>query len=66
MKARITMVFGPDGAVKTEVNGVKGKSCTGLTAFLDKEFGSGERRLKAEYYQLENVQACTNTGISPL
>lgn len=62
MKAKIIMTFDADGGVKTEVNGVKGRSCAGMTEFLDKEFRAEGRKLKGDYYQQENVLACTNSG----
>ncbi|MBF0243886.1 MAG: DUF2997 domain-containing protein [Planctomycetes bacterium] len=53
MRAKITVIFDQDGNSKIEVTGVKGKSCTDLTKFLEDGLGEGTRETKPEYLQTE-------------
>lgn len=55
----------PNGEVKIEVDGVKGKQCLPLTKFLEDALGTVEERdLKSEYYTvgetLKQVQKLQN------
>jgi len=48
----IKVIIGADGAVKIDVHGVKGVSCTELTAELEKGLGvTTEDKHTQEYYQ---------------
>lgn len=55
MAGEIIIVISPDGSsVKTEVQGIKGKSCEDVTKQLVKAFGEIEASSKTfEYYMQE-------------
>jgi hypothetical protein len=52
MSASITVTIKADGSVQYEAQGIKGKSCKELTAFLARGLsGTASEKLKSEYYQ---------------
>ena len=56
---KVTLLIEEDGSVKIDVDGVKGKACTLLTADVEKALGVVKNRTeKAEYRQL-NAQNTT-------
>jgi hypothetical protein len=56
MSASITVTIKADGSVQYEANGIKGKTCKDLTAFLAKGLaGTASEKLKSEYYQTATI-----------
>lgn len=55
---KVTLVIDKNGAVQIDVEGVKGKSCTDLTADVEDALGVVKNRTKkAEYHQLVSKEA---------
>ncbi len=51
-KIEIELLFTPEGEVRLETRGLKGKTCVEETAALEKALGSVKQREKtSEYYQ---------------
>lgn len=51
-KQEMEITIGPDGEVKIEVIGVKGRSCVDVSEFLEEALGDVvEREYTREYYQ---------------
>lgn len=51
-KIEIELLFTPDGQVRLETRGLKGKTCVTETEALEKALGKVEARTKtSEYYQ---------------
>lgn len=51
-KVEIELVFTPDGQVRLETRGLKGKTCLDETEALEKALGKVESRTRtAEFYQ---------------
>jgi hypothetical protein len=51
-RIEIELLFTPDGQVRLETRGLKGKTCVEETAALEKAIGKVERRTRtAEFYQ---------------
>jgi hypothetical protein len=63
-KIEIELLFTPDGQVRLETRGLKGKTCVEETAALEKAIGKVESRAKtAEYYQQPvGVKGTTRQG----
>ena len=58
-KIEIELVFTPEGEVRLETRGLKGKTCVEETEALERALGSVKQREKtSEYYQ----QATTTKG----
>ena len=58
-KIEIELVFTPEGEVRIETHGLKGKTCMAETESLEKALGTVKSRTKtSEYYQ----QATTTKG----
>lgn len=54
---KVTLLIAEDGAVQIDVEGVKGKTCTALTADVEKALGTVKSRTeKAEYHQLSTQE----------
>ncbi len=55
---KITLLVNEDGSVQLEVEGVKGKGCTELTADVEKALGTVTSvKKKAEYHQLGKTES---------
>jgi hypothetical protein len=51
-RIEIELVFTPDGQVRLETRGLKGKTCLAETEALEKAIGTVERRTRtSEFYQ---------------
>ena len=53
MGKRVELTIGKDGSVRREVFGFKGESCFKATEWLDKIYGTPEKTVKKESYNLE-------------
>jgi acylphosphatase len=53
---QIKIYIRPDGEVEISVEGVKGRECTKLTEFLERELGEvTDKELKPAYYERVTV-----------
>jgi acylphosphatase len=53
---QIKVYIRPDGEVEISVEGVKGRECTKLTEFLERELGEvTDKELKPAYYERATV-----------
>jgi hypothetical protein len=50
-KVEIELVFTPDGQVRLETRGLKGKTCMEETEALEKALGTVSRTRTSEFYQ---------------
>ena len=56
MQKRVEVIFNRDGSVTVDAKNFQGQACEKATEFLEKIFGSGERKYKDSYYQEEEVK----------
>lgn len=55
---KVTLIIEENGAVQMDVEGVKGKACTELTADVEDALGVVTKRTKkAEYHQIVSKEA---------
>jgi len=53
-KKEMEITIGPDGEVRVDVKGVKGKSCADLVNFLEVARGEAkDKKFKPDYYERE-------------
>ena len=51
MTKQIIVTISPDGAIKLDAQGYKGKSCADATKFLEKLMSGSKSTKKPEFYQ---------------
>ena len=55
---KVTLIIDENGAVQIDVEGVKGKTCTDLTADVEDALGTVTNRTKkAEFHQITSKEA---------
>lgn len=53
--AKVKIIIGPDGSIKTEAIDFKGERCMKATSFIEKLFGkSTSDKKKPEFYEKDN------------
>lgn len=59
----VTIDVAPDGEIKVEAHGFKGRGCEAITEPFEKALGApGKRTKKAEWYQHAGVNAQQKVG----